>query len=660
MERWVVINKKADFKGIGRRFGIDQVTARIIRNRDVVGDEAVEEFLHGGQESLHDPRQMKDALHLVEVLQSKIAEKKHIRIIGDYDIDGVMSTYILLTALQECGANVSARIPDRVKDGYGLNRHLIEQAHEDGVDTILTCDNGIAAIDEIRYAVDLGMTVLVTDHHEPPYTIEDGEKVYLRSAAEAVVNPHQQDCAYPYKDLCGAGVAFKIICLLFQSYQSTAFEAESYIQNSEMSERTERPYSTDSGIPPQAEQFLQFVAFATVGDIMSLTGENRILVKEGLKQIHHTNHVGLRALIARCGLQPEQIDAYHFGFVLGPCINATGRLDTASRALELFCEQDQRKAEQIAEELVVLNEERKLLTEKGVEEAIRLCEGIYTNCEDSEARSDGVWNGEFGVGPVENVQEKSDKAFGESFDEIEGVRHNYAADPVLVLYLPDVHESIAGIIAGRIRDRYYKPTFVLTRSEDGVKGSGRSVEEYSMYEEMCKCREVFSKFGGHPMAAGLSLPEENVAIFREKINALCPQESRALTAKIKIDVPMPLSYVTAPLVREFSMLAPFGKSNPKPVFADRNLKVCRMRKVGMNQNVLQLTLETEDGFTAAGICFRNISELEAYLVEHFGQAAVDAAYAGRPNPIRIAAVYYPRINSWQGRESIQYEIQAIQ
>ncbi|MCC8168745.1 MAG: DHH family phosphoesterase [Clostridiales bacterium] len=655
MDRWVVINKKADFKGIGSRFGIDQVTARIIRNRDVVGDEAVEEFLHGGQEFLHDPRKMKDAIRLVEILRRKINEQKHIRIIGDYDIDGVMSTYILYTALSQyagkqeseksrkssaaamtaadinaasrskgcdkdsaetaasdCGM-ISARIPDRIKDGYGLNRHLIDEAYADGVDTILTCDNGIAAIDEINYAVELGMTVLVTDHHEPPYMMDGEEKVYLVSRAEAVVNPHQHDCKYPYKDLCGAGVAFKIICLLYQA------------EDEVMTART---------IPREAEQFLEFVAFATVGDIMSLTGENRILVKEGLKRIHQTTHVGMRALIARCGLEPANIDAYHFGFVLGPCINATGRLDTAKRAFMLFCETDRKKAEQMAEELVVLNEERKQLTERGVQEAIRLCEG--------------------------GVQEKEKKHEAEPENSADkATAHDYMADPVLVLYLPDVHESIAGIIAGRIRDRYYKPTFVLTRAEDGVKGSGRSVEEYSMYERMCECRECFTKFGGHPMAAGLSLPEENVEVFREKINALCPQQCRDLSAKIKIDVPMPLSYVTAPLVREFSLLAPFGKANPRPIFADRNLKIRRMRKVGANQNVMQITLVTEDGFEAAGVYFHEIPRLEDYLVERFGREAVDAAYAGRANPIVIAAVYYPRINTYMGRESVQYELQAI-
>lgn len=581
-EQWVTINKKADFKEIGRKFGIDQVTARIIRNRDITEDAQIDAFLNGSLDSLHDPHQMKDADKLVDILVRKIREQAPVRVIGDYDIDGVMSAYILTAALKRCGANVSTQIPDRIHDGYGLNRRLIEIAHADGTDTILTCDNGISAIEEIAYAKELGMTVLVTDHHEIPFQEADGRKVFLYSGADAVVNPHQQDCPYPYKELCGAAVAWKVICILYEKMDVLAEEAEVFLEN---------------------------VAFATVGDIMSLTGENRILVKEGLKRIHFTQNTGMKALIAQCGLQPRQIEAYHFGFVLGPCINASGRLDTAKRALELFFEKNEAEAQRIAQELVVLNMERKELTSRGVEEAVRLYE--EQGCE---------------------------------------------ADPVLVLYLPDVHESVAGIIAGRIREKYYKPAFILTRAEDGVKGSGRSVEEYSMYEQMCRCQELFTKFGGHPMAAGLSLPEENVEKFRNKINALCPPECCNLVSKIRIDVPMPVDYVTTELVREFSLLAPFGKSNPRPVFADRGLSVERMWVVGKNQNVLRLSLCSSGGKHVAGIFFGDIDCFEGYLMEKFGEKQVAAARSGKSNSIVISVVYNPKINVYRDTETLQFEI----
>lgn len=586
MEQWFVINKKADFKEIGRQFGIDQVTARIIRNRDIIEVMEIKNYLQGGLDQLHDPHLLKEADVLVDILVKKIRAGAAIRIIGDYDIDGVMSTYILKTAFAECGANVSTQIPDRIRDGYGLNQHLITLAHEDGIDTIVTCDNGIAAIEEIDYAKSLGMTVLVTDHHEIPFEVKDGKKIDLRSGADAIVNPHQKECPYPYKDLCGAGVAWKIVCLLYEKM----------------------------GIPQErAEQFLENVAFATVGDIMNLTGENRILVKEGLKRIHKTQNIGMRALIGQCDLEPSLIEAYHFGFVLGPCINASGRLDTAKRALTLFSQTSEPQAVRMAQELVVLNMERKDMTKAGVEEAVRIYE--------------------------------------------EG---GYANDPVIVLYLPEVHESIAGIIAGRVRERYYKPVFVLTKAEEGVKGSGRSVEEYSMYEEMCRCQELFTKFGGHPMAAGLSMPEENVEPFRVKINALCPKECRNLVQKIRIDVPMPVDYVTPDLVRELGILAPFGKGNPKPIFADKGLTIDRMWVVGKNHNVLRLSLRSAKGVPIAGVFFGDIPVFESYLTEKYGPEQVEAARSGKMNRIVLSIVYYPKIDCYRGNESLQFEIQSYQ
>lgn len=579
----MVINKGADFKGIGNKFHIDPVTARIIRNREVIGDEEIHSFLAGTLQELPDVHLMQDLDLLVELLDQKINEKAKIRIIGDYDIDGVMSSYILYRALTRCGAQVDVAIPNRITDGYGLNRNLITEALECGVDTILTCDNGITAIEEIAYAKEAGMTVLVTDHHEIPFKDVDGERIYMRSEADAIVNPHQKTCAFPYKDLCGAGVAWAVIVALYEK------------NNIEQKE---------------AENLLEFVAFATVGDIMSLTGLNRILVREGLKRIHHTTNIGMRALISQCGLLPEQIDTYHFGFVLGPCINAAGRLDTARRALRLFISEKPEEAAEIAEELVVLNEERKEMTRQGVEEAKQLVEeGGYEN------------------------------------------------DPVLILYLPDVHESIAGIIAGRIREYYYRPTFILTKGEDGVKGSGRSTEEYSMYEQMCKCSDLLTKFGGHPMAAGLSLPEENVEAFRKQMNENCPFRAEEMVQTIHIDVPMPVDYVTNALVEEFSILAPFGKDNPKPVFADRNLKISRMWIVGKNQNVLRMTLISKLGRPLSAIYFGDIEAMQTYLMEQYGTQEVDKAFHGRENSMQISIVYSPKLNTYKDSETLQFEIQ---
>lgn len=583
MEQWFLTNKKADFKGIGDRFHIDQVTARIIRNRDIIEDTDIRKFLSGTVEDCYDPLSMKDMDLLTDILCVKIAENASIRVIGDYDIDGVMSSYILVTALRRCGANVSAQIPDRMKDGYGLNRNLIDEAEQAGIDTILTCDNGIAAIEEIAYAKQLGMTVLVTDHHEIPYTENDGVREYIRSEADAIVNPHQRECKYPYKELCGAAVAWKMVCVLYHKL----------------------------GVPEtESLDFLENVAFATVGDVMELTDENRILVREGIKRIHHTKNIGMKALIAQCGLEPEEIEAYHFGFVIGPCINASGRLDTAQRALRLLLEKDEQAAVQTANELVTLNAERKDMTAEGVETAMQLCE-----------------------------------------------KEGYKKDKVLVLYLPDVHESIAGIIAGRIREAYYRPVFVLTKSEDGVKGSGRSIEGYSMYEEMCKCREFFTKFGGHPMAAGLSMDESLVDSFRKRINELAELSEEDLVPKVKIDVPMPMDYVTKDLVREFTLLQPFGKGNPKPVFADRSVGISRMWTVGKTRKIWKMTLVTQSGRPVSGIYFGDPEQFMDDIRTRFGEEQLDAAMHGKENEIHISIVYYPKINSYRGEESLQFEIQ---
>ena len=585
MEKWFVINKGADFAGIAKRFGISPVTARLIRNREVMGDEAIARYLKGGIGELYDPYLLLDSDRLTDILVQKISEQKKIRVIGDYDIDGVMSTYILYKGITRCGGSVDFQIPDRMKDGYGINDHLIEQADEAGIDTIITCDNGIAAIGEIAHAKSLGMTVLVTDHHEIPYTEERGERHYKRSEADAIVNPKQMECTYPYKNLCGAAVAWKVIQILYEKCDIAVEESYDFLEN---------------------------VAFATVGDVMDLTDENRILVREGLKRIHTTMNPGMRALILQNKLEPEQISSYHFGCVLGPCINASGRLETAKIALNLFLQEDVKKASEIAAELVDLNAQRKDMTAEGVELAMQQVEEGNTG------------------------------------------------EKVLVVYLPDVHESLAGIIAGRIREACHKPTFVLTKSEDGVKGSGRSIEAYSMYEELCKCQELFTKFGGHPMAAGLSLPEANVEIFREKINACCGLTEEDFIPKIKIDIPMPVDYPDIPLVNELLLLEPFGKANVKPQFADKNLGIDRAVVVGKNQNVLKLTLKTERGKSISAVYFGDVEEFREYYGRKYGENEVQQAFLGRTNGIRMSVVYYPEINRYQGNESIQIVIKNYQ
>ena len=585
MEKWFVINKGADFAGIAKRFGISPVTARLIRNREVMGDEAIARYLKGGIGELYDPHLLLDSDRLTDILVQKISEQKKIRVIGDYDIDGVMSTYILYKGITRSGGSVDFQIPDRMKDGYGINDHLIEQADEAGIDTIITCDNGIAAIGEIAHAKSLGMTVLVTDHHEIPYTEERGERHYKRSEADAIVNPKQMECTYPYKNLCGAAVAWKVIQILYEKCDIAVEESYDFLEN---------------------------VAFATVGDVMDLTDENRILVREGLKRIHTTMNPGMRALILQNKLEPEQISSYHFGFVLGPCINASGRLETAKIALNLFLQEDVKKASEIAAELVDLNAQRKDMTAEGVELAMQQVEEGNTG------------------------------------------------EKVLVVYLPDVHESLAGIIAGRIREACHKPTFVLTKSEDGVKGSGRSIEAYSMYEELCKCQELFTKFGGHPMAAGLSLPEANVEIFREKINACCGLTEEDFIPKIKIDIPMPVDYPDIPLVNELLLLEPFGKANVKPQFADKNLGIDRAVVVGKNQNVLKLTLKTERGKSISAVYFGDVEEFREYYGRKYGENEVQQAFLGRTNGIRMSVVYYPEINRYQGNESIQIVIKNYQ
>ena len=566
----MVAAKRADFKKIGERFGIDQVTARIIRNRDVIGEEAIEKYLHGSRKDFYSPWLLKDMEKAVAILQEKITNKNKIRIIGDYDIDGVMSTYILLVSLRGLGADADMVIPNRIMDGYGINEHLIEQAWEDKRDTIITCDNGIAATTQIQKAKDLGMTVIVTDHHEVPFEETENGRTAILPPADAVVNPKQKDCGYPFSGLCGAVVAMKVMEAL---YEKMVPEVD------------------------LVDRMLPFAGIATIGDVMDLKDENRILVKEGLQRLHHTTNLGLQELIRVNGLEPENISPYHIGFVLGPCLNASGRLDTAKRALKLLLAETREEAAVLAGDLKNLNESRKEMTAQGVEKAI------------------------------EQVESTS-----------------MMEDTVLVVFLPECHESLAGIIAGRLRERYHKPSFVLTRGEEGVKGSGRSIEAYSMYEKLCECKEYLTKFGGHPMAAGLSLEEENVETFRRKLNERSGLSQEDLVEKVSIDVPMPIHYIRKDLVRELSLLEPFGKGNEKPLFAQKNLWISQLRVFGKNRNVVKMRLTDENGYPMDGVYFGD------------GDAFVEEARGKQ----KIAIVYYPDINVYQGRESLQVIIRHYQ
>lgn len=567
MEKWVLTAKRADFAGIGEKFGIDQVVARLIRNRDVIEEEEIRKYLYGGFDDLPSPWLLKDIEKAVGILEKKIHDHVKIRIIGDYDIDGVTSTYILLKGLKRVGAEVDTYIPDRVADGYGIRAHLIEKAAEDGVDTIVTCDNGIAAAQEIQTAKEKGLTVIITDHHEIPYRETENGRELILPVADAVINPKQPDCCYPNKKICGAVVAFKLITALYDRFGISETELEDY---------------------------LELAAIATVGDVMDLQGENRILVKEGLKRLAETKNKGLRALIQANGLDGGRITSYHVGFVLGPCINASGRLDTAARSLALLNTEDEDEAARLAGDLTALNESRKALTEKGKEEAIE---------------------------QVETTELKNDR--------------------VLVVYLPDCHESLAGIIAGRIREKYNKPSFVLTKGETCVKGSGRSIEGYSMFEELVKCAELMIQFGGHPMAAGLSVEEENVDLLRRRLNENCTLTEENLRPKVTIDVPMPISYITKNLVEEISLLEPFGKGNTKPLFAQKNLRVLESRILGKNRNVAKLRLMDETSAVIDGM--------------YFGEAEEFIRFAKSRETISVT--YYPEINRYMGKENLQIVIQ---
>ena len=563
MQEWRVYSKKADFKALGDCFGIDPVVARIIRNREVIGEEAVNRYINGNMEDLYSPHLMKDMDKGVEIIRKSIENGDRIRIIGDYDIDGICSIYILFKGMKKIGAQVDYDVPDRIIDGYGINENLIKKAYDEGVNTIITCDNGIAAIEQIKYAKSLGMKVVITDHHDVQYEDTDDGRVYIIPDADAVVDPKQVDCEYPFKMLCGAAIAYKFIVSLYESLHMDMDESE---------------------------EFIVFAAIATIGDIVDLQDENRIIVKTGLTLISYSDNPGIKALLAINDLNPEALTAYHIGFVIGPCLNASGRLDTAKRAIELFLSDEREIAEKYAGELKALNDERKKITQIATDKAIEL---------------------------VDNTELCKDK--------------------VLVVYISDCHESVAGIVAGRIKEKYYRPTIVLTDGEDGLKGSARSIEGYNIFEKLLECKSLLTKFGGHPMAAGLSLPMENLNKLRMELNTNHGMSEDVLIEKIWIDAPMPIDYVSFKLIEDMKVLAPFGKANEKPVFADKNLTIRQIQSLGKEGKFTKMYLVNNAGNGIEAVGFFDSTELK----EAYG--------ANR----KISCTYYPEINEYRGNRKLQ-------
>ena len=586
-EKWLVHSKKADFDGFARELGVSPIVARVMRNKDMDTVEKQRDFLNISVDKLYNPKFMKDMNKAVAIVVDKVKEKKHIRVIGDYDIDGICATYILVTGIAGIGATVSYDIPDRVKDGYGINENIIKKAYDEGVDTIITCDNGIAAIEQIAYAKELGMTVIVTDHHEVPYDIDEetGETIYKRVSGDAVINPKQPDCSYPFKLLCGGAIAYKFVESLYKT-----------LEKNEWNELWQK--------------LIELAAIATIGDVVDLIGENRIIAAEGLKRLKKTQNMGLDCLMNICGVNRDRISAYHVGFVIGPCLNAAGRLETAKKGLQLLLCDDRTKVESLAGELVELNNVRKSMTELGVEKAIALAE-------------------------------------------------NMTEENVLVLYISDVHESIAGIVAGRVRERFNKPVFVITDSADEeehnmIKGSGRSIEGYNMFEELTKCSHLLLRYGGHEMAAGLSLEKSKLNEFARRINEVCTLTEEELVRKVWIDVPMPFSFATKEIVYELSRLEPYGKGNEKPVFATKNVSIKSLRIIGVNQNMCRMQLDDGSGKIMDALVFQSIFQgFMEFITGKYGEEQVRRAKMSMSNDIRISVIYYPDINEYNGRESMQ-------
>ena len=584
-EKWLLRNKKVDLKAMSEKYKISQLLCKLMVNRDIIDENIINSYINPVYKYLHSPKTMKDVVIAVDIIKRKIQENKKIRIIGDYDVDGIISVFILYTALKKCGANVDYEIPDRIKDGYGINENIVKVAYDEGVDTIITCDNGISAIDQIQYAKDLGLTVIVTDHHDVPFIEEDGVRTFLSSQADAIINPKQIECEYKFKSICGAGVAFKLMEAL---YEEIGMDKE------------------------ECYKLIEFVAIATVCDVVDLIDENRIFVKNGLEMLNNSKNIGINALKKACGLEDKEITAYHLGFVIGPCLNASGRLDSAKKGLELLLMEDDEEAEKLAQEIVDLNDARKNMTKEGVDRAINIIDSTDIN-----------------------------------------------NDKILVVYIPDIHESLAGIVAGRVKEKYNKPTIILTKSEEGVKGSARSIEEYNMFEGLLACKELLDKFGGHPMAAGLSLQEDKVDELRIALNNKCELTDEDLTRKIMIDSSLPLEYLNLHLIEELNVLEPFGKGNAKPVFGVRDAKITRAMLLGKDKNVLKLKLLTNNNITIDAMIFNDLENFESKIIEKYGNEELDNLYNKSNNNIPMDFTFYPSINEWNGNKSIQIVVNGV-
>ncbi len=584
-EKWLLRNKKVDLKAMSEKYKISQLLCKLMVNRDIIDENIINSYINPVYKYLHSPKTMKDVVIAVDIIKRKIQENKKIRIIGDYDVDGIISVFILYTALKKCGANVDYEIPDRIKDGYGINENIVKVAYDEGVDTIITCDNGISAIDQIQYAKDLGLTVIVTDHHDVPFIEEDGVRTFLSSQADAIINPKQIECEYKFKSICGAGVAFKLMEAL---YEEIGMDKE------------------------ECYKLIEFVAIATVCDVVDLIDENRIFVKNGLEMLNNSKNIGINALKKACGLEDKEITAYHLGFVIGPCLNASGRLDSAKKGLELLLMEDDEEAKNLAQEIVDLNDARKHMTKEGVDRAINIIDSTDIN-----------------------------------------------NDNILVVYIPDIHESLAGIVAGRVKEKYNKPTIILTKSEEGVKGSARSIEEYNMFEGLLACKELLDKFGGHPMAAGLSLQEDKVDELRIALNNKCELTDEDLTRKIMIDSSLPLEYLNLHLIEELNVLEPFGKGNSKPVFGVRDAKITKAMLLGKDKNVLKLKLLTNNNITIDAMIFNDLENFESKIIEKYGNEELDNLYNKSNNNIPMDFTFYPSINEWNGNKSIQIVVNGI-
>lgn len=584
-EKWLLRNRKVDLKAMSEKYKISQLLCKLMVNRDIIDENIINSYINPIYKYLHSPKTMKDVVFAVDIIKRKIQENKRIRIIGDYDVDGIISVFILYTALKKCGANVDYEIPDRIKDGYGINENIVKVAYDEGVDTIITCDNGISAIDQIQYAKDLGLTVIVTDHHDVPFIEEDGVRTFLSSQADAIINPKQIECEYKFKSICGAGVAFKLIEAL---YEEIGMDKE------------------------ECYKLIEFVAIATVCDVVDLIDENRIFVKNGLEMLNNSKNIGINALKKACGLEDKEITAYHLGFVIGPCLNASGRLDSAKKGLELLLMEDDEEAKNLAQEIVDLNDARKNMTKEGVDRAINIIDSTDIN-----------------------------------------------NDKILVVYIPDIHESLAGIVAGRVKEKYNKPTIILTKSEEGVKGSARSIEEYNMFEGLLACKELLDKFGGHPMAAGLSLQEDKVDELRKALNNKCELTDEDLTRKIMIDSSLPLEYLNLHLIEELNVLEPFGKGNSKPVFGVRDAKITKAMLLGKDKNVLKLKLLTNNNITIDAMIFNDLENFESKIIEKYGNEELDNLYNKSNNNIPMDFTFYPSINEWNGNKSIQIVVNGI-